>query len=124
MRHDVLMVILASALLQAAANLLLRAGLLAAGGLHIDVSLLYQLGRLLLQPLFAYGVFLYAVAAIVWFSVLSLDNLSSSYPLLVGATFIFVALGAICFLQETVSLLKAIGMLTIVAGIALVTVAR
>ncbi len=123
MRLEVFAVIMLAALLLAAANLLLRGGLLAGGGLSFDGAFMLQMGRLFTQPLFLIGVFFYAAATIVWFFALSMENLSSSYPILVGATFICVTLGAVLFFQEAVSLPKGLGMLLIVFGIAAVALA-
>ena len=112
-----------AALLQAVANLLLRGGVLVGGGLPLDASFVVQMSRLFTQPLFLLGVLFYAAAALVWFAVLSSENLSSSYPVLVGATFVFVALGAVLFFSEGISLIKALGMIVIVFGIAIVAFA-
>lgn len=86
----------------------------------MDASVLGQFARLATQPLFVVGVILYGATAVAWFFALSLEDLSTSYPILVGATFICVALGAILFFQESMSLSKAIGMIVIVVGIAFV----
>lgn len=123
MRVEALALIMLAALLQAVANLLLRGGVLVGGGLPLDSSFLLHLGRLITEPLFVFGLLFYVAAALVWFAALSLEQLSTSYPLLVGATFIFVGLGAVLFFHEAISLTKAFGMIVIAAGIALVALA-
>lgn len=121
MTHRGLILVLISALLTVAANLLLRQGVTAAGGFSLSIG---GLGRgiihLLRQPLFDAGVFLYGLASLVWFSVISTEDLSSSYPLLVSLTFLFVTLGAVAFFGETLSIRKLVGLLMILAGIWLV----
>lgn len=123
-RGEALALIMVAALLQAVANLFLRSGVLVGGGLILDSSFLLQLGRLATQPLFFVGVLFYVAAALVWFAALSLENVSTGYPILVGATFVLVALGGVILLHETISLLKGIGMAVIIFGIALVAFGR
>jgi multidrug transporter EmrE-like cation transporter len=59
----------------------------------------------------------------VWFFALSRENLSSGYPILVGATFICATAGAIFFFQESVSVAKVLGMLLIIFGITAIALA-
>ena len=124
MRSEALILITLAALLQAAANLLLRGGLLAGGPFPLDSSFFLHLCRLSTQPLFFLGILFYVAAALAWFAALSLESLSTSYPILVGATFIFVGLGAALLFQEVVSPLKAVGMTVILLGIMLVAFTR
>jgi multidrug transporter EmrE-like cation transporter len=110
-----------SALLTVASNLMLRAGVTRAGGFALSPgSLISDLLRLARQPLFVAGVALYATAALVWFRVISTENLNSSYPLLVSLTFVLVTLGATVFFREPVSWQKVLGLGVILAGILLV----
>jgi multidrug transporter EmrE-like cation transporter len=110
-----------SALLTVASNLMLRGGVTRAGGFALSpVSLVSDLLRLARQPLFVAGLALYATAALVWFRVISTENLNSSYPLLVSLTFVLVTLGAAVFFREPVSWQKVLGLGVILAGIVLV----
>ena len=70
-----------------------------------------------IQPMFLSGVILYGLAAVVWFRILSIEDLSSSYPMLVGITFVLVVVGAVWFFDEDFSSQKLIGMVMILAGI-------
>jgi multidrug transporter EmrE-like cation transporter len=103
------------------ANLLMRGGLLRAGGLTLSLDLAAEqmraLGR---QPMFVVGVLLYGVAAIVWFRVISTEELSTSYPLLVSLTFVLVTAGAVVFFHEPISWQKLLGIGVIFIGILLV----
>lgn len=112
-----LLLVILSALFTVSANLLMRGGVLRAGGFSLSLASALSLGR---QPLFLAGFILYGVAALIWFRVLSVENLSTSYPLLVSLTFILVTLGAVFFFKEPVSTQKLIGIAVIVAGIVLV----
>jgi multidrug transporter EmrE-like cation transporter len=62
----------------------------------------------------------YALAAIVWFRVLSIAQVSTSYPILVGLTFIMVSVGAGLWFRESIGFLKVVGIAVILAGIVLV----
>ncbi|MDW8270471.1 MAG: hypothetical protein RMN24_15035, partial [Anaerolineae bacterium] len=120
-----LFLVLLVAFLQVSGNLLLRAGVVGAGGLSLNLStLLADLRRLLLNPVFDLGVFLYGAASVVWFGVVSSESLSSSYPLLVALSFILVTAGAVVLFQETVSAQKLVGLFVLLVGILMVATAR
>lgn len=111
-----------SVLLTVAANLMLRAGVDRAGGFPAQLQLMFNtIARLMSQPLFDFGILLYAVASLVWFHVISTEILSIAYPLLVSLTFTFVTLGAIVIFGETLTLPKVVGMLIILIGIMIVS---
>lgn len=113
--------ILACAVLTTLANLLLRHGLLKSGGLtSYSGSWLAGWWSTLLQPSFLAGIVLYGLAAVVWFYALSVTEVSTGYPLLVGLTFVLVTLGAVTVFKETLSPFKIAGIITILAGIAFV----
>jgi len=118
--HGLVLVIL-SALCTAVANLLMRGGILQTGAFTLSLGAMKnQVVSLSHQPLFVVGVILYGVAAVIWFDVLSRENLSTSYPLLVSLTFILVTLGAMMFFHEHVSWQKVLGLGVILGGILLV----
>lgn len=125
MTHRGLLLVFLVALLQVSGNLLLRAGVVGAGGLSLNLStLLADLRRLLLNPVFDVGVFLYGAASVVWFGVVSSESLSSSYPLLVALSFLLVTAGAVVLFQETVSAQKVVGLFVLLVGILMVATAR
>jgi len=110
------------ALVQAASNLLLRRGVLLAGGIRgSGGQLAHSFLALAQQPLFVLGVLLYGVAALIWFSVLSREPLALSYPVLVGITFTLVVLGGMTFFQERLALPQVIGIVVILVGVLLVS---
>lgn len=110
-----------SGLLTVASNLMLRAGVTRAGGFALSLrTLVSDLLRLARQPLVLVGLTLYATTALLWFRVMSTENLNSSYPVLVGLTFVLVTLGATVFFHEPVSWQKVLGLGVILAGIVLV----
>ena len=121
MTTQVILLVLGSALLTACANLMMRNGLVLAGGLSMQgdgiPGLLLRLAK---QWTFVLGLAAYALAALVWFRVLSVAEVSTSYPILVGLTFVMVSVGAVLWFRESMSLLKAVGIAVILAGIVLV----
>ncbi len=122
MKITSLIYIVVCAVLTALANLLLRHGLLKSGGLAVQPGQwLAGWMSTLLQPAFLSGIILYALAAIVWFYALSVTEVSTGYPVLVGLTFVLVTLGAVGVFREPAAPLKIAGIVTILAGILLVT---
>lgn len=121
MNWSVFALIALSAITTAAANLLLRAGVLKAGGLSLSLDRFWS-GALALgaQPLFVLGFICYGIAAVLWFSVLSRADLSVSYPVLVGLTFVLVVSGSLVVFHESLPWDKVVGMVLILAGVALV----
>jgi multidrug transporter EmrE-like cation transporter len=109
--------ILVSAAMTAAANLLMRVGVRAAGGLGLSMKSLHALAS---EWMFGSGILLYGLAAVLWFAVVATEDLSSSYPVLVATVFILVTAGAAFFFQERVSVQKVAGLVVILAGIMLV----
>lgn len=115
------LLVLLTAVMTAAANLLLRGGILKFGSFSLSLSQMKsQIIGLGLQPMFMSGFTLYGAAAVVWFSVLSIENISTSYPVLVGLTFVMVAAGGIFFFHEGFSWQKFSGMLLILNGVVII----
>jgi multidrug transporter EmrE-like cation transporter len=111
-----------SALLTVASNLMLREGVKRAGGFGLSLGrLASDLLSLARQPLLIVGLALYAASALVWFRVISTEKLNSSYPVLVGLTFVLVTLGATVFFHEPISWQKVLGLGLILTGILLVS---
>jgi multidrug transporter EmrE-like cation transporter len=118
---QVFLLVLISALLTACGNLMLRNGLVRAGGLSTGndgvVGLMFRLAK---QWTFVLGFVGYAIAALIWFRILSIAEVSSSYPIQVGLTFAVVTVGAVLLFRESISLVKLAGIAVILAGIVLV----
>lgn len=121
MTTQVFMFVLAAALLSVCANLTMRHGLVQAGGLSIQGDgVLGLVLRLAKQWTFVLGLAAYVIAALVWFRVLSIAEVSTSYPILVGLTFAMVSVGAVLWFRESINFLKIVGIAVILAGIVLV----
>lgn len=111
-----------SAGLTVLANFTLRAGLDRAGGFSVQLNELHLgLLRLFSQPLIDLGLFLYLVASLIWFRVLSSEPLSVAYPVLISTTFVLVTLGAVLLFRESINSYKIIGLTVICAGIFIIS---
>lgn len=110
--------LLISSFLTVAANLMIRGGIVRAGGFASKLSEFPQaILRLLSQPIFVIGAVFYGTAALIWFKVIETEQLSIAYPLMVSLTFIFVTVGAIVFYKEPFAWLKVLGCVVILLGI-------
>jgi multidrug transporter EmrE-like cation transporter len=118
-----LVLVLLTAGLTMAANLLLRSGVDAAGGFAITGvrQALHGLVHLFMQPRFTAGFVMYALASIVWFRVVATEPLSIAYPILVSLTFLLVTAGAVVLFMEPLSLRKVLGLLVTLAGIVIIS---
>lgn len=122
--QGILFIVLAAGM-TVAGNLMMREGVVRAGGLSLQLSTLRpEIFNLMRQPLLVAGVVLYGLASLVWFRIISTENLNSSYPLLVSITFLFVTLGATVFFRESLGLQKILGMIAILVGIVLIATAK
>ena len=110
-----LVLVSVAAALQSCANLLLRGGLLRHGEFSLTAGHVFALSK---EPIFVLGVLLYGISALFWFRAISIADLTTAYPILVGLSFLLVGLGAVIFFHESVSLIKLVGMITILVGIA------
>lgn len=108
-----------TAVLMAVANLLIKNGIVQAGGFVPSVAGLLHLLR---QPILLVGCSLTGAAGILWFRILSTQKLSTCYPLFVSLTYSLITVGAVYFLHEKISVQKLVGLVIIVVGIT--TVAR
>lgn len=118
--------VLLTALVTMAANLLLRAGIDAAGGFapHGAAGIAAAVLRLFLQPLFAIGFLAYFLASVIWFRVVATEPLSVAYPILVSLTFTLVTAGAVVFFHESLSWQKVLGLATILGGIVIISLEK
>ncbi len=117
-----LVLIFLAALIGVAGQLLLKVGVGQIG--RIDGDALKHLGALItrvcLNPWVVIGIATYGLGAVVWIVVLSRVQLSFAYPLL-GLSYVLVVLSSALFLHEQVAPVRWLGVLLIVAGIALVS---
>lgn len=100
-------------LLNAGAQILLKKGLQAAGGLDLHLAGLF---KVLLQPWVLGGLAFYAVSVVVWLGALSLVDVNYAYPFL-ALGFLANAILARMFLAETIPPLRWAALAVIVIGV-------
>lgn len=109
--------LLAGVLLNAGAQLLLKAGTNTLGVITLSAgNWPVQLGRLALEPHIAGGLACYAVSVVVWIIGLSRVPVSIAYPML-SLGYIVNAIAAQYLLGEAVTLSRWMGIGLIIAGV-------
>ena len=112
--------ILAGVLLNAAAQLLLKAGTNAVGHFEFSASNIVPIGlRLALEPTIVGGVACYVVSLVVWIMALSRVEVSIAYPML-SIGYVINAVAAWYLFGESLTALRLTGIGFIVVGVFLV----
>lgn len=107
--------ILAGVLLNALAQICLKKGLQATGGMQLAAGPLF---RLMLEPWVLAGLACYAVSVVVWLGALSLVQVNYAYPFL-ALGFVANALLARAFLGEAMTPMRWVALGVIVLGVSL-----
>ena len=111
---------MAGVLLNAAAQLLLKAGTLRVGEFAFTMENVLPVGwRLATNPFIAGGLACYVVSVVVWIMALSRVPVSIAYPML-SVGYIVNALAAWYLFGESLSMQKLVGIGFIVIGVFLV----
>jgi multidrug transporter EmrE-like cation transporter len=112
--------ILTGVLLNAAAQLLLKAGTNAVGQFEFSAQNIVPIGiKLALEPHIAGGVACYVVSLVVWIMGLSRIEVSIAYPML-SIGYVLNAAAAWYLFGESLTAQKLLGIAFIVAGVFLV----
>jgi multidrug transporter EmrE-like cation transporter len=112
--------ILAGVLLNAAAQLLLKAGTNAVGHFEFSSANIVPVGlRLALEPFILSGVACYVVSLVVWIMALSRVEVSIAYPML-SIGYVINAVAAWYLFGESLTALRLTGIGFIVVGVFLV----
>ena len=112
--------IITGVLLNAAAQLLLKAGTNGLGGaIHVNAHNWFSTGiKVFTQLPIMAGLACYVISLVVWIIGLSRTDVTIAYPML-SLGYVVSAAGAWMFLGETVSLQRMLALAIIVAGVAL-----
>lgn len=107
------------AVMATAANILLRIGMDQSGGFAFDGPLEFvrNFTKFLFNPFFTTGLIAYFLSMMLWCRVLAFEQFSCAYPILIGISFMLVTLAAVIFLEESLSLWKAFGLVIIILGV-------
>ena len=112
--------VLSGVLLNAAAQLLLKAGTRTIG--HFDFSIANALPislKFLANPAFMGGMACYGISVIVWVMALSRVDVSIAYPML-SIGYIVTAFLAYMLFGEAITPMRILGIVVIIIGVALV----
>lgn len=116
----ILPLILLCVLINAAAQLALKAGM---NRFHDLIFTWQNLPNLILQtltnPFILFGLVLYVVAVALWLVVLARADVSWAYPM-ISLAYIVTAIAAYFFFNESLSVLRIIGIGVIMVGVYLV----
>jgi len=114
------MLVLAGVLLNAAAQLLLKAGTNAIGAFAFTADNLVPVGiKVASDPFIVSGLGCYALSVVVWIMALSRVEVSLAYPML-SIGYVVNAVAAWYLFGEALTAQRMIGIATIIAGVFLV----
>lgn len=115
------LLILLGVLLNAAAQLLLKAGMGQIGHFDFNVHNIVPIGLKVMMnlPIVA-GLFSYVVSVVVWLLVLSRVQVSYAYPML-SIGYVVNAVAAYYLFGESLSVMRVTGVFVIIAGVYLVS---
>ena len=114
-----ILMILGSVLLNAAAQLLIRKGMLEVGAVGVN-NIMQNLGSMITN-LWLWGAMLsYAISILMWMSVLSKVEVSYAYPFL-SVGYIMAAIAGYALFNEHLSMTRIAGILVICIGVILIS---
>jgi len=119
MKFTDLLLVLAGVLLNAAAQLMLKAGASAVGAISSWAALRTAAPSLALHPGVVGGLSCYVISVVVWIVALSRVEVSIAYPML-SVGYVINALLAMWLFGEAVSVQRWIGIAVILVGVTLV----
>ncbi|KKQ67242.1 MAG: hypothetical protein US86_C0001G0169 [Candidatus Daviesbacteria bacterium GW2011_GWA2_38_24] len=104
-------------------NITLKSGMKQLGNFQLDLSskLFEEIFRIFTNPVIIVGIILYVVSMIFWLKVLSQEDVSRAFPIMVGINFTLLSIGSFFILQESFTLSKILGILIIFVGIFVAT---
>lgn len=107
-----------SVILNVTANILLKKGVVTAGGISGNsASLITDLIKVAFSPYIIGGLILYGFSFLIWLRVLSFNDFSRAYPIFATFVFLLTTLGSIKLLHEDVSIMRFAGMIIMLIGI-------
>lgn len=108
--------------LSATGNLIIKHAAKAMGGLNLGGShLLQSLFHLFTNPGIVLGLALYLIGFVLWAKVLTIVDISTAYPIFISLAFVIVVVGSRIFFAESLTLVKALGIVVIALGIIIVS---
>ena len=113
--------LITSVIFNVTANILLKKGVVLAGGISGEKSrLIADLAKVVVNPFIIFGLFLYGLSFLIWLRVLTFNDLSKSYPIFATIVFLLTTAGSAVFLKESISFTRIIGIIIMLVGIFIV----
>jgi multidrug transporter EmrE-like cation transporter len=112
-----ILLIIFSVSLNAAAQLLIRKGMLKIGEVPSDIASIFKAAPAMMSNLFLWFALLaYALSVVLWMVVLSKVEVTFAYPFL-SLGFVFVTISSFLIFNENISLLRIAGIAFICLGV-------
>ena len=108
-----------SILLAVAGQLLMKRGMMAFGTFPIT-KLLQNIIPMFMNPYVFFGFACFGLSSIFWLVVLSRFPISLVYPM-VSVAYVLVAFASLILFKEQVTVLRWVGIVTIIAGVILIS---
>lgn len=113
--------LITSVILNVTGNFLLKKGVLVIGGVSGErAKLVSELTKAALSPFIIFGLALYGLSFLIWLRVLTISDLSKSYPIFATIVFLLTTAGSMILFKENVSAMRFLGIVIMLAGIFIV----
>ncbi|MGH8397914.1 MAG: EamA family transporter [Gammaproteobacteria bacterium] len=111
------LLVITGVLLNAAAQLLLKAGVSRVGVIHLQLNTILSAGwKLAFEPHILGGLACYVISVVVWILALSRVQVSIAYPML-SLGYVVVAVAAWLIFGETLGATRIAGIAVIIVGV-------
>ena len=114
-----IILIISSVLLNCAAQLLIRKGMLQIGGMGLG-EMLHRVGTLITNIWLWLAMLCYAISILIWMNVLSKVEVSFAYPFL-SIGYVISAVVGFFFFGENLSVIRITGIIVICIGVVLIS---
>ena len=114
-----IILIISSVLLNCAAQLLIRKGMLQIGGMGLG-QMLHSIGTLITNVWLWLAMICYAISILIWMNVLSKVEVSFAYPFL-SIGYVISAVIGFFFFGENLSAIRIAGIIVICIGVVLIS---
>lgn len=114
-----ILLILISVLLNCAAQLFIRKGMLLVGEVEVN-NILQNIGSMIANLWLWLAMVCYALSILIWMAVLSKVEVSFAYPFL-SIGYVVAAIAGYCFFNESLSLTRILGIIIICIGVILIS---
>jgi len=116
---NIVILILITVVIASFGQISMKKGLIESGGIELHQIPTKKLFSIIFQPYVFTGLVLYSITTLLWFVVLSKAELSLVYPL-IALGYVVTAFLARIYFNESITTMRWLGILLIVAGALLI----